>query len=528
MSQPQAVLLRDLLPAELADQLSDANLFCTGLTADSRHVASGNLFLAKQPARPSGQPLTSDERTAVAAKLASFMNQAAQSGAVAVLVENPEGELDHLIDRFRQLNTVPCLSWPKMMHEAGALARRYWQLAETAQVEPIVTAVTGTNGKTTVCRLLAELLSTANQSVALMGTTGNGILPQLTPATHTTPDALTLQAHLHQFAQQGARYICLEASSHGLDQGRLQGTPIQVAVFTNLSRDHLDYHPDEDHYLAAKARLFQWPELKTVVLNRDDPATAHIAAKIAPHVTQWTYSLSDQQADFHVISSEFSLQGVLLHCQTPMGQVALRSPLLGRFNVANLLAAIAGALALGLSLKQIEQGVPQLQGAPGRMQVIPDAERLLVVDYAHSPDAVQQILTSLRPHVSGRLVCLLGCGGDRDKGKRPLMTQAALTSSDAVWLTADNPRSEAVETILKEMQQGLTAAQRTRIMVEPDRRQAIRQALATLQPGDALVVAGKGHEDYQEIAGVRHWFDDRIEVAAARDLAPLPKVTPAH
>lgn len=500
--------LARLCPERLADQ---TELSISGLCVDSRQAKAGDLLLLRQGACTSAQ-------------LQRFAQDAVTRGAVAVISEAVLGEsAESDVDLG-----VPLWIWPDLADWVGLLALRFLQAEQP--VTPLrVAAVTGTNGKTTISRLLAELLSLNDRPSAVLGTTGNGILPNLTPSSHTTLDALSLQRHLHEYAQQGAQFACLEASSHGLDQGRLAGTPIEVAIFTHLSRDHLDYHGTLEAYAAAKAKLFAFDSLHTAVLNRDDPSSLIMQAALAPNVRVWWYSVSDASADFHVLHAAYSLQGAELTVQTPEGVLVLHSPLLGRFNVSNLLAALAGAAALGVPLLDLVRQVPQLVGASGRMQVIADPERLLVVDYAHTPDALVQVLSSLRPHVHGTLWVVFGCGGDRDKGKRPLMTHAALQHADQLILTADNPRSESVEAILAEMQHGLSTQDLTRIQVEPDRRQAIRLALHLSQAGDAVVLAGKGHEDYQEIAGVRHWFDDAVELRQARiALLHADSLSPEH
>lgn len=489
------------------------------LVLDSRSVKKGDVFFALQG-------------TAQAARMAEFIQSALTQGAMAVFSEVAINQFD---DEFvGQFENQPVFFIEDLRQWIGILAQRWLQHQRTVTL-PRIAAVTGTNGKTTVTRLLAELLYQAGFKSSVMGTTGNGILPNIEPSTHTTVDAIHLQQQLHRFGEQGAQYACLEASSHGLDQGRLAGTPIEVAIFTNLTRDHLDYHGTLQHYAAAKAKLFAFPSLKYIVLNADDAASAIMqdAAVQAGHGTAqdagqgsgksaviWTYSLKDSTADFYVRQVQYSLSGATLALSTPHGECTLHSPLLGHFNVANLLAAVAGALAFGLSLAQIQQFVPLLQGAPGRMQVVQDQQRLFVVDYAHTPDALTQVLASLKHHVTneGQLWAVFGCGGDRDRGKRPLMTQAALALADQVLLTADNPRSEAVEQILDDMLAGIDEQQRGNLQVEADRRLAIRLAVAQAKPQDIVVIAGKGHENYQEIDGVRHWFDDVVELRAALGL----------
>lgn len=490
---PAAVALAALWP----EQAGLPDVAITGLVLDHRQLKAGQVYVALQGRLPLVQ-------------MQQFATEALQQGAALVLTELP-------------LTGAGVVVVPRLRDWLGVLQQRFLQAMEP--VAPLrVAAVTGTNGKTTISRLLAELLAAHGERVAVLGTTGNGILPDLTPSSHTTLDALSLQQHLHHYAQQGATFAALEASSHGLEQGRLCGTPIEVAVFSNLSRDHLDYHGDMAAYAAAKARLFGWPTLHTAVLNADDPASAVMQAACAPSVRVWHYSLVDASAGFFVRSAQFSLQGADLCIQTPAGELAVHSPLLGRFNVANLLAVVAAAMALGVGLEALRAAIPRLRGAPGRMQVVADPLRLLLVDYAHTPDALAQVLDSVRPHVSGQLWVVFGCGGDRDRGKRPLMAEVALQQADQVILTADNPRSEAVEAILADMQAApswATATQAGRGRVQPDRRLAIREAVAAAQPGDAVVVAGKGHEDYQEVDGVRHWFDDVVELEQAARLQPV-------
>lgn len=494
-----------------------ANTSIKALAIDSRHIQAGTLFFAL---KGTAQNTTIDEHYA---KMVDYIQSALSQGAALILSEvhaqtlglNDDSRIIYLADLRQRI---------------GGIARRFNQLKDPLSNSTRVAAVTGTNGKTTVTRLLAELWTEAGQRSAVLGTTGNGILPHLTPSTHTTLDALHLQNKLHDYARQGATLACLEASSHGLEQGRLAGTPIEVAIFTNLTRDHLDYHGTFAAYAEAKSRLFNpyyFPDLKYAIVNADDPASSLMLEHIPNQVVIWRYSMQSV-ADFYVLNAIYTLNGATLEVQTPFGVVSLQSPLLGRFNVANLLAAVAGALALGLSLADVVAAVPRLIGAAGRMQVIADESLLLIVDYAHTPDALTQVLTSLRPHVAGQLTCVFGCGGDRDRGKRPLMTRAALAGADRLIVTSDNPRSEMAEAIIADMLRDLTPEELQKVTVEPDRRRAILQAVRESRTGDAIVLAGKGHENYQEIEGVRHWFDDAVELAQARAaLQALPTTTNA-
>lgn len=496
-----------------------AHTLITALAIDSRQIKAGTLFFALKGTAPSEKPTDLD------AKMAGYIQSALTKGAALVLSEVDANTLG-----FNDESRIVYLA--DLRQRIGGIARRFNQLTQPLAQTARVAAVTGTNGKTTVTRLLAEIWTQAGQLSAVLGTTGNGIVPNLTPSTHTTLDALHLQNKLHEYAAQGATLASLEASSHGLEQGRLAGTPIEVAIFTNLTRDHLDYHGTIEAYAEAKSRLFNphyFPALKYAIVNADDPASELMLAHFPHDAVIWRYAMqSTPTADFYVLKSAFSLNGATLDVQTPFGVVTLDSPLLGRFNVANLLAAVAGALALGLSLPEVVAAVPKLIGAAGRMQVIADNSLLLIVDYAHTPDALTQVLTSLRPHVDGKLTCVFGCGGDRDRGKRPLMTRAALDGADRLIVTSDNPRSEVADSIIADMLRDLTAEELQRITVEPDRRQAILYAVRDSQVGDAIVLAGKGHENYQEIDGVRHWFDDAVELAQARAaLQALPATTNA-
>lgn len=407
------------------------------------------------------------------------------------------------------------------------------QSSDLQQQLPQVIAVTGTNGKTTISQLIAQLCQFSNvaqlQNSAVMGTAGNGRLDSLVQASHTTGDALAVQRFLRKMHDEGVSILALEASSHGLDQQRLQAVTVTVAVYTNLSRDHLDYHPDMEDYARAKARLFDtayFPQLTHAVINADDEF-ASLMAETARRsgVKVWLYSLASEQGTINEIANdayfvankiEPSLEGVKIEVETSFGSLTLHSPLLGRFNVANLLAAVAGAMALGIELEDLPALVTKLQGASGRMQRVSiedqdaDSEQgVFIVDYAHTPDALTQVLTSLKSHCGGNLWAIFGCGGDRDKGKRPLMAQAGLAVADKVVLTSDNPRSEDPEQILEDMQQGMSDEQHQKTTVIADRKQAIQYAVEHAGPQDIVVIAGKGHETYQEIKGVRHDFDDR-------------------
>ena len=421
----------------------------------------------------------------------------------------------------QQLAALPCpvLYVPNIRDFLGTLIQARLQYQQPVTL-PTVVAVTGTNGKTTISQLVAQLTQLTGMSSAVMGTAGNGRLGALVQASHTTGDALAVQKFLYQMGTENAELLALEASSHGLDQQRLQGMPVSVAIYTNLSRDHLDYHADMAEYAAAKARLFDkahFPDLTHAIINIDDEyAQIMLDTAHASDLTVWTYSLEpSKSATFVAAEIKPSLQGVEISLRTDLGDgevnhLGIVSPLLGRFNVANLLAAIAAAVALGISLERVTAVVPQLQGAVGRMQRVPSNDGCFIVDYAHTPDALSQVLASLKTHCKGQLWAVFGCGGDRDAGKRPLMAQAGLAGADKVVLTADNPRTEDPNIILQDMQAGMTSEQYQRTYIEPARQTAIEYAVNKAAPDDIVVIAGKGHETYQEINHVRYDFDDRV------------------
>ncbi|MFB2539146.1 MULTISPECIES: UDP-N-acetylmuramoyl-L-alanyl-D-glutamate--2,6-diaminopimelate ligase [unclassified Acinetobacter] len=477
-----------------------ANDAFTGFCLDSRKIQTGQIFVLLQGY---ANPDLDQAR--------NYIESALAHGAIGVMTE---------IAALQKEEKV--LYLPDLRQKIGHLQQQFLQLQQPQALAKVV-AVTGTNGKTTISRLIAELLTFLNHKTAVMGTTGNGILPHLMASTHTTLDALQLQQHYYQYSQQGAEYLSLEASSHGLDQGRLAGLPIEVAVYSNLSRDHLDYHGDLSAYAKAKAQLFQFPSLQYAVLNLDDASTEimrHACENNSACPVVRGYSTKDLQADYFAQDIEFSLQGANFNLIYQGQSYSVQSPLLGQFNVSNVLAAIAAVHCMGFDLQDICQFVPQLQGAAGRMQTFTDGEqqqaRLFIVDYAHTPDALQQVLTSLRHHVEGQLWAVFGCGGDRDRGKRPLMTQAALDFADKIILTSDNPRTENLDQIFSDMVDGCVV-NTDNVFEIRDRRLAIRYAVQQAQAGDIVVIAGKGHEDYQDIDGVKHWFDDAVEVRAALD-----------
>ena len=504
---------------------SVANIAFEQFCLDSRQLVANDVFVLLKSHIPNCQK--SRDHLYQAAEQAAFI--LAEIDPLALLSKStipPHANLALTDDNAeaiaqQQLDALPCpvLYVPNIRDFLGDLIQSRLQYQQPVTL-PTVVAVTGTNGKTTISQLVAQLTQLTGMSSAVMGTAGNGRLGALVQASHTTGDALAVQQFLYQMGTENAELLALEASSHGLDQQRLQGMPVSVAIYTNLSRDHLDYHADMAEYAAAKAKLFDkahFPELTHAIINIDDEhAQIMLDTAHASQLTVWTYSLDPaKMATFVAAEIKPSLQGVEIALRTDFknketNHINIVSPLLGRFNVANLLAAIAAAVALGISLERIATVIPQLQGAVGRMQRVPSNDGCFIVDYAHTPDALSQVLASLKTHCKGQLWAVFGCGGDRDAGKRPLMAQVGLAGADKVVLTADNPRTEDPNMILQDMQAGMTSEQYQRAHIEPARQTAIEYAVNQAAPDDIVVIAGKGHETYQEINHVRYDFDDSV------------------
>ena len=492
---------------------------------DSRQLAASDVFVLLKSQTPNCQK-SRDYLYQSAEQAAFILSEIDPIALLSTASVPPHANISFTNDSDRskaqqQLAALPCpvVYVPHIRDFLGDLIQARLQHQQPVTL-PTVVAVTGTNGKTTISQLVAQLTQLTGMSSAVMGTAGNGRLGALVQASHTTGDALAVQQFLYQMGHEKAQLLALEASSHGLDQQRLQGMPVSVAIYTNLSRDHLDYHADMAEYAAAKAKLFDkahFPELTHAIINIDDEhAQIMLDTAHASGLTVWSYSLDPaKSATFVAADIKPSLQGVEIALRTDFKNketksINIISPLLGRFNVANLLAAIAAAVALGISLERIADVIPQLQGAVGRMQRVPSANGCFIVDYAHTPDALSQVLASLKTHCKGQLWAVFGCGGDRDAGKRPLMAQAGLAGADKVVLTADNPRTEDPNLILQDMQAGMTSEQYQRTHIEPARQTAIEYAVKQAAPADIVVIAGKGHETYQEINHVRYDFDDSV------------------
>jgi len=469
-----------------------------GLAMDSRRLQPGEVFLACAGASDHGLRHLAEARAA---------------GAAAVLWEPPPPP--GLATEGKELLAVPGLR-----QQVGLIAARLY--GEPARALQIV-GVTGTDGKTSCSHFLAQCLSEPGRPCGLIGTLGVGTLGDLAPQPHTTPDPLTLQQTLARFRERGLRRVAMEVSSHALDQGRAAGIDFRVAVLTNLTRDHLDYHGDLPAYRAAKARLFQGSELGAAVLNADDALGRELLQSVPARRIGYALEArhAAREAERFLVAEALALDadGMALGVQSSWGSGELRSRLLGRFNASNLLAVLATLLELGLPLSDALERLAGLHTAPGRMERFGGGGKpLVVVDYAHTPHALDQVLRALREHTTGRLLCLFGCGGDRDRGKRPEMAAAAERWADQIIVSDDNPRSEDPERIVTDIRAGFRG-QRP-ILVERDRALAIRRALAQAEAGDVVLVAGKGHEDYQLVGSQRLPFSDRALVR--RLLEPDP------
>jgi UDP-N-acetylmuramoyl-L-alanyl-D-glutamate--2,6-diaminopimelate ligase len=416
--------------------------------------------------------------------------------------------------------------WKIANHAACGLRALSGPLAHTVFGRPSerlsLVAITGTNGKTTVSQWIAQAHP---RRCAIIGTLGAGLPGQLDDTGFTTPEASTLMRYLAEFASGQAQACALEASSIGIEEGRLNGARVDVAVFTNLTRDHLDYHGTMAGYAAAKEQLFTWPRLRLAVVNLDDPFGPELAARsTATKVVGYTRNdaVHDRQGIIRAEKVEETLTGLRFRLCAPTGRALVETGIIGRYNVSNLLAVAAVLIDVGLTPKEVAVRFAELAPPPGRLEKIGGHnEPLVVVDYAHTPDALENALRALREVAVARgasLVCLFGCGGDRDRGKRPLMGALATQLADRVVLTSDNPRSEDVQSILDAIRVAAPTAQ-----VIADRGEAIRRTIAAAHPADVVLLAGKGHEPYQEIAGVRRPFSDaaeaRVALAARREVA---------
>jgi UDP-N-acetylmuramoyl-L-alanyl-D-glutamate--2,6-diaminopimelate ligase len=467
------------------------NVVINGLGLDSRRIEPGQAFVAVSGGREHGL---------------AHARQAAQRGAVIVIHDG--------LAAVPEL-TIPAVSVPELGHRLSALGARYFHHPSD---QLTVAGVTGTNGKTSTAHFIAQAWQRSSADAGLIGTIGYGPLGALRAARLTTPDPISLQGMLAECIDQGVDKVAMEVSSHALDQGRCDDIAFEAAVFTNLTRDHLDYHGSMEAYAAAKRRLFIDCHPRFAIVNKDDAFGKTLIDEIRNGTEVFSYGTNGSSELRGSVLAMDSL-GMTLRLLSPWGEGEVRSGLLGAFNLSNLMAA-AGTLALlGMPWTHVLHQLEIMHPVPGRMHCLGGEARqpVVVVDYAHTPDALRQALTALRSHLHGRLVCVFGCGGDRDSGKRPLMAQVAESLADRLVLTTDNPRSEEPAAIFKDMLAGLERPGAAQVV--EDRGTAIRQAVLGSGEGDIVLVAGKGHEAWQESKGQRIPFSDEAAIRAALEEA---------
>jgi UDP-N-acetylmuramoyl-L-alanyl-D-glutamate--2,6-diaminopimelate ligase len=466
------------------------------VSCDSRRLGEGSLFVGLPGTRADG---------------GRFWRQALQAGAVAALIgaEAAAAEPPAAADPVLVL-PEPVAGW------AGLLAAALW--GQPSQRLSLI-GVTGTNGKTTTTHLIEHLAAHAGRPTALFGTLVNRWPGHSVTAQHTTPFAELLQLQLAQAVEAGAQFAAMEVSSHALDQQRVAGCRFAGAVFTNLTQDHLDYHLSMEAYFEAKSLLFSHSLLAKggprAVINGDDPWGARLVERLGEGC--WRSSLEDASADLYIDGLAIDQQGVTGTLHSPCGSGSFRSPLVGRFNLMNLLQAVGVLLQRDLPLPLLLAGLADFRGVPGRMERVRAGSDqglpAVLVDYAHTPDGLDNALQACRPFTRGRLICVFGCGGDRDRSKRPQMGSIAARLADQVVVTSDNPRTEDAQRILDDVVAGIPTG--TALQVEADRARAIAAAIAAASPDDLVLIAGKGHEDYQILGSTKIHFDDREEAERA-------------
>jgi len=480
--------LTDVLPPDVA---------VTDLSIDSRKITPGGAFIALPGLRTHG---------------IAFATQVVQAGASVILWEPANAVTAPTLPAHVSLLAVPGLS-----ALVGKIADRFF--AAPSQSVRVV-GITGTNGKTTTAYVLAAALAALGKPAAYGGTLGFGRIDAIKSGTHTTPDAVTLHREVAELRDAGVTHLGLEVSSHALDQHRIAGLRVDTAVFTNLTRDHLDYHGTLEAYGAAKARLFAWPQLRHAVINVDDAFGRELAASYEGEslmvCTRREAALDFSPAQSYVLARRVvaAAHGLEIEIESHRGSATIRSQFVGDFNVDNVLAVLGVLLGWDISIDAAARAIEQCVAPPGRMETFSvSGSALAIVDYAHTPDALEKALAAARSHCIGKLFCVFGCGGDRDAGKRPLMGAVAERLADAVVVTDDNPRTEDGDSIVAQIVAGM--AHPDRVVLQRDRAAAIATALHRATAGDVVLIAGKGHEDYQIVGLEKRYFSDRAVVQAA-------------
>ena len=482
------------------------DLFIKGLTSDSRRVQPGDVFVALIGAREDGQ---------------NYISDAIKRGAVAVLSE-ASNQTAHRTSKLKK----NIIAYSGLTEAIGFMASRFF--SEPSHSLPVI-GITGTNGKTSCAHFIAQLFNAWSKPCGLMGTLGVGFLSHLETIGCTTPDAITVQQYLATFRDQKAFAVAMEVSSHALTQGRVNGVRFNTAIFTNFTRDHLDYHENMDNYWKAKKQLWTKHEVKHAVINLEDPKAQDLVKTLLQEKRVSKSNIIGYTTSDVSFMSREALKGIMLiktpslyldatgmsvTVQTPWGKGQFCSSLLGHFNLSNLLAALAAVCIQGMPFERALSAIEHVSTVPGRMMCLGgNNQPLVVVDYAHTPDALKQVLMALRSHCQAKLWCIFGCGGDRDRGKRPLMAHIAEALSDRIIFTLDNPRTEVQAQIFDDMLKGLKNIDA--VMIEPDRVTAIMLAILQAGPADIILIAGKGHETMQIIGTKSEPMDDYQEAKKA-------------
>jgi UDP-N-acetylmuramoyl-L-alanyl-D-glutamate--2,6-diaminopimelate ligase len=499
-----------MMPRRLADLTVGlarvpSELVVRDVTLDSRAATPGALFLACSGRTNHGL---------------KFAPEAVALGASAVLYEDTDNARQAQPDFGSDIFVAAV---PQLSQHVGTIADRFFGAPSAAVT---VVGITGTNGKTTCAWLLAQALQYCNRPAAYMGTLGFGVPPAVTATEHTTPDAVTVHRHLAALRNLGAECVCMEVSSHAIDQNRVGAVRFNTAAFTNLTRDHLDYHGTMETYGDAKARLFQWPSLANRVINADDSFGCKLAAQLSSSRLVLTSRTSTTTGaslanveQVRAVRATPESAGLAIEIESSWGNTRLSVPLIGEFNVDNVLTVLAVLLAWNIPLAQAASAIEKCRAPSGRMELFGGSatSALAIVDYAHTPDALAKALQAARPHCRGDLRIVFGCGGDRDAGKRPLMGRIAAELADDIIITDDNPRTENPARIVADIIAGMPGsgtALSAGTMVEHDRTRAIQTAVRRSVPGDVVLIAGKGHEDYQIYGTVRRPFSDQAVVRA--------------
>lgn len=472
--------LNELLIPWVTGHITDCEI--NGLFNDTRQLRPGGVFLAYPGAVTDGR---------------YYLNQAVAAGASAIVYEPENWPADCSLP-----DGCPCIPLADLAHHLAAIASRFY--GEPGK-QLSVTGITGTNGKTTIAYQLAQAHDMLSSPAAYIGTLGYGRVSALHASANTTPDALCLQSLFADYLKQGVVQIAMEVSSHALAQGRVDSIEFKQAIFTNLTLDHLDYHHSMEAYASAKASLFQRSSLQWAIINQDDPGAQVMKAALTPSCRLMTYGVNEG-CDVRAVRWDVTMNGTSIHLASPWGEQQMTIRALGFFNIYNALAVFTSLMLSGYQVSDVLAVMAQLKPAPGRMDVVAQ-EPCLLVDYAHTPDALENVLQTLNKVKKGRLFVVFGCGGDRDKSKRPIMGDIATRHADVTIITSDNPRSEDPMQIIRDIEQGIHANGHI-VYQLVDRKQAIARAIELANKDDIVLVAGKGHEAYQQIGNIRHPFSD--------------------